>query len=126
MCQTVFTQYDPSDSWYSEQKDAWLDDTKTFYHRPMRCVIVVHPFFLAQDDTTLLAESAYLSCAKNMHRRFTSFSRRGQACDIEQVTEERNIQQRSIHPRNESSHVEFVDQHYPARSNDCVHGDSSD
>ena len=64
MCQTVFTQYDPSESWYTEHKDVWLDDIKTFYHRSMRCVIVVHPFFLAQDDTTLLAESAYLSCAK--------------------------------------------------------------
>ena len=30
----------------------------------MRCVIVVHPYFLAQRDTDLLAESAYLSCAK--------------------------------------------------------------
>ena len=28
------------------------------------CVIVVHPYFLAQRDTDLLAESAYLSCAK--------------------------------------------------------------
>ena len=30
----------------------------------MRCVIVVHPYPLAQEDTTLLTESAYLSCAK--------------------------------------------------------------
>ena len=30
----------------------------------MRCVIAVHPYFLAQRDTDLLAESAYLSCAK--------------------------------------------------------------
>ena len=42
----------------------WLDDVKTFHHRPMRCVIVVHPYFLAQRDTDLLAESACLSCAK--------------------------------------------------------------
>ena len=28
------------------------------------CVIVVHPYFLAQRDRDLLAESAYLSCAK--------------------------------------------------------------
>ena len=42
----------------------WLDDVKTFYHRPVRCVIVLHPYFLAQRDTDLLAESAYLSCAK--------------------------------------------------------------
>ena len=34
------------------------------YHRPMRCVIVVHPHFLAQENTALLTESAYLSCVK--------------------------------------------------------------
>ena len=64
MSKTVFTQYDTSESWYTEHKDVWLDDIKTFYHRPMRCVIIVHPYFLAQRDTDLLAESAYLSCAK--------------------------------------------------------------
>ena len=32
---------------------------------------------------------------------------------VEQGKGERNIQQRSIHPRNESSHVECIDQHYP-------------
>ena len=30
----------------------------------MRCVIVVHLYFLAQRDADLLAESGYLSCAK--------------------------------------------------------------
>ena len=30
----------------------------------MRCVIVVQPYSLAQEDTTLLTESAYLPCAK--------------------------------------------------------------
>ena len=30
----------------------------------MRCVIVVHPYPLPQEDTALLAESAYLPCAK--------------------------------------------------------------
>ena len=30
----------------------------------MRCVIAVHPYFLAQENTDLLAESAYLWCAK--------------------------------------------------------------
>ena len=64
MSKTVFTQYDTSESWYTEHKDVWLDDINTFYHRPMRCVITVHPYFLAQRDTGLLAESAYLSCAK--------------------------------------------------------------
>ena len=64
MSKTVFAQYDPSVSWYTEQNGVWLDDVKTFYHRPMRCVIVVHPYFLSQRDTDLSAESAYLSCAK--------------------------------------------------------------
>ena len=73
MSKTVFTQYDPSESWHTEQSDAWLDDVKTFYHRPMRYVIVVHPHFLAQDDTALLAESAYLSCA-NICIDYSGFS----------------------------------------------------
>ena len=30
----------------------------------VRCVIVVHPYPLAQKDTTMLTESAYPSCAK--------------------------------------------------------------
>ena len=61
---TVFTQCDPSESWYTEESDVWLDDVQTLYHRPMHCVIAVHPYFLAQDDTTLLVESAHLSCPK--------------------------------------------------------------
>ena len=66
MSTAVFKQYDPSESWYTEQSDVWLDNVKTFYHRPVRCVIVVHPYSLAQEDTALLTESAYLSCAKNI------------------------------------------------------------
>ena len=129
MSKTVFRQYDPSEFWYKEQSDAWLDDVKTFYHRPLRCAIVVHPYCLAQEDAFLFKESAYLSCAKkHMHRRLTFFSRLVQrrARDVEQETEERNIQQHSIHHRNQLSHVEFTDQHHPARPNDYVHGDSSD
>ena len=64
MSKTVFTQYDPSESWCTEQKDAWLDDVKTFCHRPIRCLTVVHPYFLAHRDTDLLVESAHLSCAR--------------------------------------------------------------
>ena len=64
MSKTVFTQYDPFESWYTEHSDVWLDDVRTFYHRPMRCVIVVHPYPLAQEDTALLTESTFLSCAK--------------------------------------------------------------
>ena len=44
------------------KSDVWLDDVKKFYLRPMRCVIVVHPYPMA--NTTLLTESAFLSCAK--------------------------------------------------------------
>ena len=41
MSKTVFTQC----VLYTEQKDAWLDDVKTFCYRPIRCLIVVHPYF---------------------------------------------------------------------------------
>ena len=37
MSKTVFTQYDPFDSWYTEQSDVWLDDVKTFYAMCDRC-----------------------------------------------------------------------------------------
>ena len=61
---TVFTLYDPSGSWCTEQNDARLNDDKMFCHRPIRCVAIVHPYFLARRDTDLLAEHAHLSCAK--------------------------------------------------------------
>ena len=64
MSKTVFTQYDPFETWYTCQSDVWVDDVKTFYPRPIRCVIVVHPYPLLQEDTTLLTESAFLSCGK--------------------------------------------------------------
>ena len=68
MSKTVFMQYNLSDSWCTDQNDAWIDDVKTFCHLPMRCVIVVHPYSLAQRDTDLLAESACLPLVcKNMH-----------------------------------------------------------
>ena len=61
---TVFAQYDPFETWYTCQSDVWLDDVKTFYPRPLHCVIVVHPYPLGQEDTTLLTEFAHLSNAK--------------------------------------------------------------
>ena len=81
MSKTVFTQYDPFESGYTEQSDVWLDDVKTFYHRPMRCVIVVHPYFLAQENSALLAETIYLSYAKICidDSRFLSRPVQGQA-----------------------------------------------
>ena len=63
MSKTVFTQYNPSGSWCTEQSDVWLD-VKKFYHRPIRCVASVPPYFLAQRDTDLVAEYAHLSCAE--------------------------------------------------------------
>ena len=66
MSKTVFTQYDPSESWRTEQKDVWLDDVRTFYHRPIRCVSVVHPYFPPQGDTALFQNmhtSRALRCA---------------------------------------------------------------
>ena len=49
-----------------------------------------------------------------MHRRLKPFARviRRQARDVEQETEERNIQQRNICHKNEASLAEFVDQHH--------------
>ena len=111
MSKTVFTQYDPLETWYTCQSDVWPDDVKTFCPRPMRCVIVVHPYPLAQEDTILLTESAFFSCAKNMRRRLTFLSRlaQRQARDVEQEKEERNIQLRSTHHRDPSDHVDFAD-----------------
>ena len=61
MSKTAFAQYDPFGSRYTEQCNVWLDDVKTFHHRPMRCVIVVHPYSLAQEDTALLTGNSLLS-----------------------------------------------------------------
>ena len=49
-----------------------------------------------------------------------------QACDVEQGTKERNIQQRNIRHRDEPSLVDFVDQHHFARSNIYAHDDFRD
>ena len=127
MRKTVFTHYDPSESWYIEQSDVWLDDVKTFYDRPMRSGVVLHPYLLAQDDTVFVG-GVCLSLGAQKYSSTTHVSPdlyKGQACDVEQETEERNIQQRRIHRRSESSHVDSVDQHNDARSNDHAHGDSS-
>ena len=50
MSKTFFTQDDPSKPWYTCQSNAGLDDAKTFYPRPMRCVIVCHPYPLDPED----------------------------------------------------------------------------
>ena len=64
MSKTVITQFDPFETWYTCQSDVWLDDVKTFYPRPMHCVIVIHPYPLAQENTTFLTEFAFLLRAK--------------------------------------------------------------
>ena len=91
-------------------------------------MIVVHPYLLAQEDTTLLTESAYLSCAKLCidDSRFSPDLHKDKRVTLNKRQENEIIQQRGIHHRNQSDHVEFADQHHPARQNDDVHGDSSD
>ena len=64
MSKTVFTQLDSFKFWYTEQSDVWLDDVKTFYIRPMRCVIVVHPYFLAQQNTLFFWRNLLISRAQ--------------------------------------------------------------
>ena len=107
MSKTVFTQYDPFETLYTCQSDVWRDDVKSFFLRPMGRLIVVHPFPFASEYTTLQTDSAHLSFAKiciddscfspDLHK---------EAPDVEQETEERNVQQRSICHRNQSGHVE--------------------
>ena len=78
----------------------------------MHFVIVDHPYSFAEEETFLLKESAYLSCAKiSVDESRFSLSRlvQRQVRDVEQETEERNIQQRSILHRNQSDHVESTD-----------------
>ena len=106
MSKTVFAQYDPSGSWCTEKSDVWVDEVKMFYHRPIRCVAIVHPSFLAQRDTDLLAEYAHLSCAK-------------MCIDVSCVSPDHfgdkhatsNMRQKNeISNGNEASLAEFVDQ----------------
>ena len=68
----------------------------------------------------------YLSCAKVCigDSRFSQDLHKDKRLTSSKETEERNIQQHSIHHRSESSRVEFVDQHRPARPNDHVFADS--
>ena len=128
LSKTVFTQYDPSERWYTCQSNVWLNDVKRFYPRPMRCVIAVHLYPLEPEDSVLSKQHAFLSGAKRCvdDSRFSPRLAQRQVRDVEQETEERNIRQHSIHHRDPSDHVEFTDQHYPARSNDHENGDSSD
>ena len=66
--------------------------SKRSNHRPMRCVIVVHPYFLALQNTALLADSAFLSCEICSDDTFFSRHVQGQARDVLQETVERKIQ----------------------------------
>ena len=128
MSKTVFTQYESFETWYTCQSDVWPDGVKTFYPRPMRCVIVVHPCPLAQEDTTLLTDSASLSCAKICidDSRFTPDLHKDKRVRLNKRMKNEIIQQRRIHHRNHSGHVESTDQHHFAQQNDHAYGDSSD
>ena len=94
----------------------------------MRCVITVHPYPFEPEDSVFVEAIRFALVRKDMCRRFTFLSRlaQRQARDGKQETEERNIQQRSIHHRNRSDHVEPTDQHHAVRQNDHVYADSSD
>ena len=68
MSKTFFTQYDTFEYWYTEHSDVWLDDVKTFYHQPVRCVIAVHPYFLATGEHSFFFGGICLSLVrKKMH-----------------------------------------------------------
>ena len=126
MSKTVFNSTTHPNPGALSSKTRGSVTSRLFHHRPFRCLIVVHPYFLTHWDTNLLAESA--PRAKNMHRRLMFFARpvRTQARNVEQETEERNIQQRGIRHRSEPSLVEFVDQRHFARSNNKMHDGSRD
>ena len=82
MCKTVFTQCDLQEDWCAEQKDVWIGGVKTLSHRPLRCQITVHPYFLRTDAPK----------RKIVRQRPVFFIRpvQRQACDVEQETRERN------------------------------------
>ena len=105
MSKTVFTQYDPFETWYTCQSDVWLEDVKTFCARPMRCVIVVHPYPHAEEDTTPLTDSAYPSCAKICidDSRFSPDLHEDKRVTLnKRETEERQIQQAFITETNQA------------------------
>ena len=111
MSKPVFTQYDPFEPWYTCQSTVRLC-VKRFYPRPMRCVIVVHPYPFEPEDPVLMKQHAFpVARKKKMRRRFTFLSRHAQrqARDAEQETKERNIRQHSIHHRDAPDHMEFTD-----------------
>ena len=120
---TVFTQYDPSGSWCTEQSDVWLDDVKTFYHRPIRCAPNIHPRFPAQWDTDLLAEHSHLSCAKTCID-VSSFSPdlyKDKHATLNGRQKKEISSSETFCHRNEASLAEFVDQHHFVWSNSYVH-----
>ena len=125
MSKTVFTQYDPFETWYTCQSDLWLHDVKTFYPRPMRCVIVVHPYPLAQEDTALLTESAYLSCGKICidDSRFSPDLHKDKRVTLNK--RQKNEISKSAAFITETNQVMWSLLHHPARQNDHVYGDSS-
>ena len=96
----------------------------------MRCVIVVHPYSLPQEDTALLTESAVLSCANICidDSRFSPDFAQRQARDVENKGQNNEISNSAafITETNQVMWMESTDQHQPVRTNDHVYGDSSD
>ena len=91
-----------------ELNQSMIETAKCMFH--MRCVLVVHPYSLAQEDTTLLTESAFLSCAKICvdDSRFSPDLQKDRRVTLNKETKERNIRQHSIHNRDPSDYVEFT------------------
>ena len=77
MSKTVFTQYDPFESWCTEQSDVWLGDVTTLYHRPCGVWSLFIRFF-------------YVVCARLRFRRADKIGvrtrSRGRQCRYEVAT----------------------------------------
>ena len=78
------------------QSNVWLDDDNRFYPRPTRCVIVAQPYLVESDDLGLLKQYVFLSFVPTIHVWRVTFN-------------EKHKNQQSIHHRDSSDHVEFVD-----------------
>ena len=89
--------------------------SKRFYPRPMRCVIVVHPYPLDPGGPSFVEAIRFPLERKNMRRRLTFLSRPAQRRVTLNKKQEQNMRQRSIHHRDPSYHVESTDRHHPAR-----------
>ena len=76
----------------------------------------------------MLAESAYLSCAKMCidDSRFSPDLYKDKRVTLNKTQKNVTFNSAAFITEDESSHVECIDQHHPTRPNDYEHGDSSD